>query len=133
MNKTYTPVDVRNFAVVGHASSGKTMLCESMLACAGVLNRLGSIDAGSTVSDFHDDEQERKISIHTSLMHCEWLGKKFNIMEHRYIEIRGEAFNLSNTPIFASPASQTISSSLFGQIRSSQGERSVQLVGKFYF
>ena len=61
------------------------------------------------------------------------LGKKFNIMEHRYIEIRGEAFNLSNTPIFASPASQTISSSLFGQIRSSQGERSVQLVGKFYF
>src|SRR5881628_3591345 len=81
MNKTYTPVDVRNFAVVGHASSGKTMLCESMLACAGVLNRLGSIDAGSTVSDFHDDEQERKISIHTSLMHCEWLGKKFNIID----------------------------------------------------
>src|SRR6059036_689081 len=81
MNKTYTPVDIRNFAVVGHASSGKTMLCESMLACAGVINRLGTIDAGSTVSDFHDDEQERKISIHTSLMHCEWLGKKFNIID----------------------------------------------------
>src|SRR5258708_7731231 len=61
------------------------------------------------------------------------LGKKFNIMERRYIEIRGEAFNLTNTPIFSSPASQTITSSFFGQIRSSQGERSVQLVGKFYF
>jgi hypothetical protein len=61
------------------------------------------------------------------------LGKKFNVTEHRYIELRGEAFNLSNTPIFASPASQTISSTLFGQIRSSQGERSVQLVGKFNF
>jgi elongation factor G len=81
MNKTYAPADIRNFAVVGHASSGKTMLCESMLACAGVINRLGTIDAGSTVSDFHDDEQERKISIHTSLMHCEWLGKKFNIID----------------------------------------------------
>src|SRR6266540_2847589 len=81
MNKTYSPADIRNFAVVGHASSGKTMLCQSMLACAGVINRLGTIDAGSTVSDFHDDEQERKISIHTSLMHCEWLGKKFNIVD----------------------------------------------------
>src|SRR6266545_8244443 len=81
MNKTYPPAEIRNFAVVGHASSGKTMLCESMLACAGVINRLGSIDAGSTVSDFHDDEQERKISIHTSLLHCEWLGKKFNLVD----------------------------------------------------
>jgi hypothetical protein len=61
------------------------------------------------------------------------LGKKFSITEHRYIELRGEAFNLSNTPIFSSPASQTISSSLFGQIRSSQGERSLQIVGKFNF
>jgi hypothetical protein len=61
------------------------------------------------------------------------IGKRFNITERKYFEIRGEAFNLSNTPIFASPASQTITSALFGQIRSSQGERSIQLVGKFYF
>ena len=61
------------------------------------------------------------------------LGKKFNITESKYFELRAEAFNLTNTPIFLSPASQTISSSLFGQIRSSQGERNVQLVAKFYF
>jgi hypothetical protein len=61
------------------------------------------------------------------------LSKRFSITERKYVEIRGEAFNLANTPIFLSPASQTITSPLFGQIRSSEGERNVQLVGRFYF
>ncbi len=79
--KEYQPAEIRNFAVVGHASSGKTMLSEAMLACAGVINRMGSIAAGSTVSDYHDNEQARKISISASLMHLEWLGRKFNILD----------------------------------------------------
>ncbi len=61
------------------------------------------------------------------------LAKQFHITERKYFELRGEAFNLTNSPIFLSPASQTITSTLFGQIRSSEGERNVQLVGKFYF
>lgn len=61
------------------------------------------------------------------------VAKQFHISERRYFELRGEAFNLTNTPIFLSPASQTITSTLFGQIRSSQGERNMQIVGKFYF
>ena len=44
--KDYQPGEIRNFAIVGHASSGKTMLSESMLATAGVINRMGSIAAG---------------------------------------------------------------------------------------
>ncbi len=79
--KEYKPGDIRNFAVVGHASSGKTILSEAMLACAGVINRMGSIAAGSTVSDYHDNEQQRQISVSASLMHLEWLGKKFNILD----------------------------------------------------
>src|SRR3989440_5458274 len=79
--KEYKPGDIRNFAIVGHASSGKTMLSEAMLACAGVINRMGTISAGSTVSDYHDNEQERQISVSASLMHLEWLGKKFNILD----------------------------------------------------
>ncbi len=79
--KEYKPADIRNFAIVGHASSGKTMLSEAMLACAGVINRMGNIAAGSTVSDYHDYEQQRQISISASLMHAEWLGKKFNIID----------------------------------------------------
>src|SRR5258708_11112725 len=78
--KEYQPGEIRNFAIVGHASSGKTMLSEAMLACAGVINRMGSIAAGSTVSDYHDNERQRQISVSASLLHLEWLGKKFNIL-----------------------------------------------------
>ncbi|MFH1851298.1 MAG: elongation factor G, partial [Candidatus Neomarinimicrobiota bacterium] len=90
----YQSADIRNIAVVGHGASGKTMLCESMLACAGVVNRLGSIANGSTVSDYHDDEQERQISIHATLLNAEWLGKKFNIIDTPgYTDFIGEALS----------------------------------------
>ncbi|HVT92626.1 MAG TPA: carboxypeptidase regulatory-like domain-containing protein [Bryobacteraceae bacterium] len=61
------------------------------------------------------------------------LSKSFPITEHKRLELRGETFNLTNTPTFQSPASQTITSPLFGQIRSSQGERNLQVVAKFFF
>jgi elongation factor G len=79
--KPYLPQDIRNFAIVGHASSGKTMLSEAMLMCGGVINRMGRIVDGSTVSDYHVSEKTRKISVSASLMHLEWLGKKFNIID----------------------------------------------------
>jgi len=79
--KTYQAGDIRNFAILGHASSGKTTLSEAMLACSGVINRMGTINNGSTVSDYHAEEKDRRISIHASLLHTEWLGKKFNIID----------------------------------------------------
>src|ERR1039457_1511518 len=79
--KTYQPADLRNFAIVGHASSGKTMLAEAMLMCGGVINRMGRIADGSTVSDYHVSEKNRKISVSASLLHTEWMGKKFNIID----------------------------------------------------
>jgi elongation factor G len=57
------------------------MLGEAMLACAGVLNRMGTIAAGSTVSDYHDSEKHRQISVSASLLHLEWLNKKFNVID----------------------------------------------------
>src|SRR2546423_1033928 len=79
--KEYKPADIRNFAIVGHASSGKTMLSEAIVACGRVINCMGSNSAGSTVSDYHDNEKERQISVSATLMHLEWLGKKFNILD----------------------------------------------------
>src|ERR1043165_1927914 len=79
--KTYTPADIRNFAIVGHASSGKTMLSEAMLACSGVISRMGRIADGSTVSDYHVSEKQRQISVSAALLHTEWTGKKFNIID----------------------------------------------------
>lgn len=79
--KTYLASEIRNFSVVGHGGSGKTMLCEAMLACSGVVSRLGSIAAGTTQSDYHPDEKAHQISIHPTLLHTEWLDRKFNIID----------------------------------------------------
>ncbi|HEU6448940.1 MAG TPA: elongation factor G [Verrucomicrobiae bacterium] len=79
--KNYSPADLRNFAIVGHASSGKTILSEAMLRCAGVIQRMGRIADGSTVSDYHVSEKQRQISVSASLLHLEWANKKFNIID----------------------------------------------------
>ena len=73
--------DLRNFAIVGHASSGKTTLSEAMLACASVIGRMGNIAQGTTVSDYHVSEKQHQISTQTSLLHCTWMGKKLNILD----------------------------------------------------
>src|SRR5262245_47522940 len=79
--KNYLPADIRNFAIVGHATSGKTMLSEAMLVCSGAINRMGNIAGGTTVSDYHVSEVQRQISVHASLLHTEWMEKKFNIID----------------------------------------------------
>jgi elongation factor G len=77
----YPVADLRNFALVGHASSGKTMLAEAMLACTGAIGRMGRIADGTTVSDYHVSEKQRQISTQASLLHTAWLGKKLNIID----------------------------------------------------
>lgn len=79
--KTYTGQDIRNVAVVGHGDAGKTSLVSAFLFDAGVTERLGSVDQGTTVTDYDEDEIERKITIHTSLAHLEWKGKKINLLD----------------------------------------------------
>lgn len=79
--KDYHAADIRNFAVAGHAATGKTTLCDAMLTCAGQIGKVGSIEDGTTVSDHHADEREHQISVHASLLYAEWLGKKFNMID----------------------------------------------------
>ncbi|MFA5258098.1 MAG: elongation factor G [Opitutales bacterium] len=79
--KQYEAADIRNFAIVGHQASGKTILSDAMLVCSGKITRIGSIQAGTTVSDYHPSEKERQISVHASLMHTEWMDRKFNIID----------------------------------------------------
>jgi len=75
------PGKIRNVAVVGHRGTGKTALVEALLYQAGETNRLGTIDAGSTVSDWDDDEQRRMMSISLSLTHAEWQDRKLNLID----------------------------------------------------
>ena len=78
------------------------MLSEAMLASAGVINRMGTIAAGTTVSDYHDSEQQRQISVASTLMHLEWLGKKFNILDcPGYADFISEALGAIRVSDFA--------------------------------
>jgi len=72
---------IRNVALIGHRGSGKTSLCEALLFEAGVVNRLGQVDEGSTVSDFEEDEQERSMSIGASVASFEYSDRKINLID----------------------------------------------------
>ena len=79
--KAYDSEKIRNVALVGHQGSGKTMLGEAMLYSAGTINRMGNIQAGNTVSDYHPSEHEREMSVFASLLNVEWGGVKINILD----------------------------------------------------
>ena len=90
--KQISSSNIRNFAILGHGGSGKTSLVESMLKLGGEINRLGKIEDGSTTSDYHPGEKSRQISIHSTPLHMEWMGKKFNMIDTPgYSDFIGEA------------------------------------------
>jgi len=90
--KQFVASDIRNFAIVGHGASGKTCLAEAMLKIGGEINRLGTIEDGSTTSDYHPGERSRQISIHSTPLHMEWMDKKFNMIDTPgYSDFIGEA------------------------------------------
>jgi elongation factor G len=72
---------IRNVAVVGHRGTGKTSLVEALLFQAGKTNRLGSIEAGTTVSDWDEIEHARQMSLSASLCNCAWQGRKINLID----------------------------------------------------
>ena len=72
---------IRNVAVVGHRGTGKTSLVEALLFQSGKTNRLGAIEAGSTVADWDEDEQRRQMSLSAALCNCDWQGRKINLID----------------------------------------------------
>lgn len=89
--KEYNPTLIRNIALIGHGDSGKTTLTEAMLFSAGKTTRTGSVEEGSTRSDYNQDEIERQISLGASMLHCDWRGHKLNIVDTPgYTDFTGE-------------------------------------------
>jgi elongation factor G len=79
--KDYSPDKIRNVAITGHGSSGKTSLTSSFLFDTGKTTRLTKVDQGNTVTDYDPDEIERQISINSALAHLEWNNHKINIID----------------------------------------------------
>ncbi len=72
---------IRNVAVVGHRGTGKTSLVEALLFQSGAINRLGTVEAGTTISDADEDEHKRQLSIALSLTHATWQERKLNLID----------------------------------------------------
>jgi elongation factor G len=79
--KEYATDRIRNVAMVGHGSAGKTTLVEALLHFTGATTRMGKIEEGNTVSDFDDEEIRRKISLSASVIPLEYLDTKINLID----------------------------------------------------
>jgi len=73
--------DIRNIVLLGHGGSGKTTLAEAILHKTGVINRLGSVEDKTTVSDYYDEEKEHQHSILTSVLQARHNGKLINLID----------------------------------------------------
>jgi elongation factor G len=79
--KVYDAASIRNVAVVGHGGSGKTQLVSALLLDAGMVNRLGKVDEGNTVTDYDEEEISRKHTLSASLAYAEWNKTKINFID----------------------------------------------------
>lgn len=79
--KTYAPDQIRNIALAGHASKGKTTLLEAMLHLAGATERAGKVADGNTVTDFDAEEKKRHISMASAVASVEYRSKKLNFID----------------------------------------------------
>ena len=73
--------DLRNIVVSGHSSAGKTMLVDQLLVQSGAVNANPSVDAGTSICDFDEEEKHHKHSIEASLVHFDHAGKRFNVID----------------------------------------------------
>lgn len=79
--KAYSADKIRNVALLGHSSSGKTTLTEAVLFTLGITNRQGKVSDGNTISDFDKEEIARKVSIGTSVIPVEYKDLKYNLLD----------------------------------------------------
>ncbi|MCX5693510.1 MAG: elongation factor G [Candidatus Omnitrophica bacterium] len=93
----YTIKDIRNIALISHAGSGKTSFAEAIVYNAGASNRFGKVDDGTSISDYSEDEIERKVSISASILSFKYANKRINIIDAPgYADFMGEMLSALN-------------------------------------
>ena len=79
--KEYSPSQIKNIVVLGHQGSGKTSLMESVLLKSNTIAKKGSVDAGTSTSDYTKEEKNGKTSIYSSVLPVEYRDNKFNFID----------------------------------------------------
>ncbi|HWF85040.1 MAG TPA: elongation factor G [Vicinamibacterales bacterium] len=79
--KVYDAASIRNVALIGHSAAGKTQLTSAILSDAGAINRFGTVDEGTTITDFDEEEIARKHTLSASLAYAEWNRQKINLID----------------------------------------------------
>jgi elongation factor G len=79
--RIYDGQDIRNVALIGHGDTGKTQLVSALLYAAGMVNRLGKVDDGTSMTDYDEEEIQRKFSISAGLAYAEWGKTKINFID----------------------------------------------------
>ena len=79
--KEFSTTNIRNIVLASHSNSGKTLLVENLLNFTGATTRIGSVEDGTTVSDFDDEEKRRNISLFTSVLPVIYKNIKFNFLD----------------------------------------------------
>ncbi len=85
---------IRNIGFFGHGGSGKTTLSEAILYLSKANSRLGSVDEGTSLFDYDEEEISRRCSLNLGLGYCDWNGYRINIIDvPGYIDFIGEALS----------------------------------------
>jgi elongation factor G len=77
----YRTEDIRNIALAGHRASGKTSLADALLFHAKAVERKGSVDEGTSISDADEEEKAHRFSIDTSVLHLDYKGRHVNLLD----------------------------------------------------
>ena len=87
----FTTERIRNLALLSHSGAGKTILAEAMLNTTGISTRMGTVEDGTTVSDYEPEEHKRNTSVNTAILNVPWNGHKLNVIDTPgYADYRGE-------------------------------------------
>ncbi|NNC86775.1 MAG: GTP-binding protein, partial [Bacteroidia bacterium] len=110
--KTFDEKHIKNVVLVGSTKSGKTTLAETMLFEAGLIERRGTVEEKTTVSDYHSVEHERGYSVYATNLHTEWRDYKINIIDTPGLsDFSGEVISsirVSDTVVFLLNAVQGV-------------------------
>ena len=79
--KNFSSEKIRNVVIAGHGSVGKTTFTEAALFVTGATTRMGNVEEGNTVSDYDEDEHQRKFSVNLSILPVEWNNHKINLID----------------------------------------------------